>query len=189
MCEMVGGSPGKTSLLDPIPVYMMKQDFDLLVTPITRIINTSLTDGVFSSSLKQGIMTPLLKKSTLDHELFSSYRPITNIAFLAKTLERVVSAQTRNVLLAKLQSGYRLFHSTETAILRVVNDILLAIDSRREVILVLLDLSSAFDHRSYRSPRQTSAPLWIGWRSVSMVPVIPHRYNTVGGCQEYSICQ
>ena len=150
VCEMVGRSPGKTSLLDPIPVYMMKQDFDLLVSPVTRIINTSLTDGVFPSSLKQGIITPLLKKSTLDHELFSSYRPITNIAFLAKTLERVVSVQTRNYLtrnglLAKLQSAYRLFHSTETAMLRVVNDILRAIDSRREVILVLLDLSSAFD--------------------------------------------
>ena len=85
-----------------------------------------------------------------DHELYPNYRPITNIAFLSKVLERVVATQTTNYLaenhlLAKLQSAYRCFHSIETALLRVVNDILCANDNNQEVVLVLLDLSSAFD--------------------------------------------
>jgi len=48
-------------------------------------------------------------------------------------------------LIAKFQSAYRCFHSTENAMLRVVNDVLLAIDLRHEAVLVLLDMSSAFD--------------------------------------------
>ena len=48
-------------------------------------------------------------------------------------------------LIAKLQSAYRRFHSADTAMVRVLNDILLTIDSRQEAVLVLLDMSSAFD--------------------------------------------
>ena len=95
-------------------------------------------------------MQPLIKKRTLDCEEFSNYRSITNIAFLSKTIERAAAAQTLNYftkinLLAKFQSAYRQFHSTETALLRVCNDNLQAIDEGQEVVLVLLDLSSAFD--------------------------------------------
>ena len=95
-------------------------------------------------------MQPLIKKRTLDCEEFSNYRPITNIAFLSKTIERAAAAQTLNYLtknnfLAKFQSAYRQFHSMETALLRVCNDILQAIDKGQEVVLVLLDFSSAFD--------------------------------------------
>ena len=50
-----------------------------------------------------------------------------------------------NYLLAKLQSAYRRFHSTETALLRVFNGILSAIDNKQEVVLVMLDLSAACD--------------------------------------------
>ena len=65
-------------------------------------------------------------------------------------LERVAATQTLNYLipnglLAKFQSAYRCLHSTETTLLRVFNDILVAIDNHRDVVLVLLDLSAAFD--------------------------------------------
>jgi hypothetical protein len=81
--------------------------------------------------------------------MYSSYRPITNVAFLSKTLERAVSTQMMsylidNHLLAKRLSAYRSFYSTETALIRVFNDVLYAIDDHQEVVLVLLDLSSAF---------------------------------------------
>ena len=137
-------------LPQPLPTRVLKQSTDVLANPITKIINTSLKTGVFPASLKKGNVQPLIKKQTLDYEEFSSYRPITNIAFLSKTIERAVAAQTlnyltKNNLLAKFQSAYRQFHSTETALLRVCNDILQAIDEGQEVVLVLLDLSSAFD--------------------------------------------
>jgi len=126
---------------------------DLLVSPITSIVNESLGSGVFLTSLKEGVAHPSLKKSATDYEDFVCYRPDTNTAFLSKLLERVVATQTRNYLLEKnlmplMQSAYRQHYSTQTALelLRVVNDILLAIDSKQDMVLILLsDLSSAFD--------------------------------------------
>ena len=123
---------------------------DLLVTPITNIMNSSFASGVFPSSLKEGVVHPFFKKPAKDWQVFASYCPVTNIAFLSKLMERVVAIQTLNYLvkeglLAKMQSAYGQFYSTETALLRVFNDILLSIYSRQELILVLLDLSSTFD--------------------------------------------
>ena len=79
-----------------------------------------------------------------------SYRPVANLKFLAKTIERVCSEQMQNYLrnnelFGEMQSAYRVHHSTETALLRVCNDLLLTIDKGEEAILVLLDYSAAFD--------------------------------------------
>ena len=80
----------------------------------------------------------------------SNYRPISNLTFIAKIIERVVSKQLNdylhaNQLHAKCQSAYRKYHSTETAMIRVMNDMLRAVDKHNQVALVLLDLSAAFD--------------------------------------------
>ena len=77
-------------------------------------------------------------------------RPISNLSFLSNTLERIVASQIDeylhdNGLYAKIQSAYGKYHSTETALIRVVNDIRRAVDDQCESILVLLDLSAAFD--------------------------------------------
>ena len=143
-------SKPKSCVLDPIPTQVVIQSAEAaeaLTGPITGLINASLSSGVFSMPLKKGVIRPSIRKQTADHELFSSYRPITNIPFLSKTLERVVATQTINYLIgnhlmAKLQSAYRRFHSTETALLRVLNDILSA---KQEVVLVMLDMSAAVD--------------------------------------------
>ena len=81
---------------------------------------------------------------------FKNYRPISNLKFISKVIERVVSAQLTTYLqLHNLngpkQSAYRQFHSTETALIRVQNDLLRAIDKHQEAVLVLLDYSAAFD--------------------------------------------
>ena len=101
--------------------------------------------SVFPKALKQGLVRPSIKKPTLDEEAYSSYRPITNTAFVSKLLERVASTHfmsylTEHELIAKFKSAYRCFHSIETAMIRVLNDILLTIDSRHETVLVLLDM-------------------------------------------------
>ena len=77
-------------------------------------------------------------------------QPITNLSVLSKLLERLVAQQlteylTENGLLPELQSAYRVHHSTETAMLKVMGDILLALDSGNLAMLSLLDLSAAFD--------------------------------------------
>ena len=79
-----------------------------------------------------------------------NYRPVSNLSFLSKLIERIVAVQLtehfmQNELFDKFQSAYRKCHSTETALLRVQNDIIMDIDGKKVVMLVLLDLSAAFD--------------------------------------------
>jgi len=92
----------------------------------------------------------MLKKPQLDPEICSNYRPISKLPFISKLLEKVVFSQLEFYLnsfniLDMFQSGFRTLHSTESAQLKVINDILLALDSDSCVVLVLLDLSAAFD--------------------------------------------
>ena len=99
----------------------------------------------FSQLAKRG--RSLVTKAAKDWENFASHCPVTNIALLLKIMEKVIAIQTLNYLakeglLAKMQSTCRQFYSTELALLQVIKDILLSTDSRQEVILVLLDLSS-----------------------------------------------
>ena len=93
---------------------------------------------------------PLLKKSGADHENFSNFRPVSNLYCLSKVTEKAVAAQLsdhlngKEGLLEDFQSAYKCYHSTETALVRVHNDILKAVDGNTSVILLLLDLSAAF---------------------------------------------
>ena len=91
--EVVEYSKSKSCVLDPVPTHILKQSVDVLASPLNAIINTSLTSGVFPASLKKWIVYPSIKKQSLDQEEFPSYRPITNVAFLSKTLERVAVTQ------------------------------------------------------------------------------------------------
>ena len=96
-------------------------------------------------------LTPLIKKIILDAEILKNYRPVSNLSFLSKLIERLVCVQLvnhlgKNGLYEVFQSAYREVHSTETTLLRVQNDILQAVDCRGGAILVLLDLSVALDH-------------------------------------------
>ena len=79
-----------------------------------------------------------------------NYRPVSNLSFTSKVLERVVAKQLiahihHNNLHEIMQSAYKYGHSTETALLRVKNDIIRAMDGQQVVLLILLDLSAAFD--------------------------------------------
>ncbi len=101
------------------------------------------------NDLKLGIIKPLLKKLGLDL-VKENYRPVSNLPFLGKLIERIVTLQivdhlVANELMDIFQSAYRKYHSTETALLKVQNDILMELDKSNTVILILLDLSAAFD--------------------------------------------
>uniref|UniRef100_A0A8C4T619 Reverse transcriptase domain-containing protein n=1 Tax=Erpetoichthys calabaricus TaxID=27687 RepID=A0A8C4T619_ERPCA len=109
-----------------------------------------LSSGVVPNLFKLAIVQPLIKKPSLDPTVLSNFRPISKLPFLSKILERSVYIQLKAFLdksdfLKVFQSGFKPLHSTETALLKVFNDILLATDSGDYVILVLLDLTAAFD--------------------------------------------
>ena len=117
---------------------------------ITDVVNVSFTSGIMPSDLKTSHVTPILKRSNLEVNNLSNYRPVSQIPFIAKVVEKCACNQLHehcqaNNLYPKMQSAYRSNHSTETALLRVHNDLLRALDERREVVIVLLDLSAAFD--------------------------------------------
>ena len=122
----------------------------MLAPFLSRLFCESLERGEVPSTMKSAYITPILKKSNLDSDDTASYRPISNLSVISKLLERVVSKQLvrylrDNDLFPDLQSAYRTHHSTETAILKVLSDILLALDSGDLGMLMLLDLSAAFD--------------------------------------------
>ena len=122
--------------------------FDLLPV-ITKMINLSLETGSVEDVLKEALLIPLLKKVNSDFEVFSDFRPISNVMFTSKLIEKAAAHQLTSYTLNDqgevFQSAYKKLHSTETTFFRVQNDILRAIDSRRSVLFVLLDLSAAFD--------------------------------------------
>ena len=95
-------------------------------------------------------MTPLLKKSDLDPANVQSYRPIANLSVLSKLLERLVAQQlldhlNASKLLPDLQSAYRAHYSSETAVVKVLADIMKALNGGDLAMLTLLDLSATFD--------------------------------------------
>ena len=95
-------------------------------------------------------MTPILKKKCLDHNDLNNYRPVSNLCFIAKILEKLVLSQVSSYLNSHnlcntCQSAYRLGHSTETDLLKVVNDLFLSLNKGDISVLALLDFSSAFD--------------------------------------------
>lgn len=150
LSALIGKTYFKSCIIDPIPAQILRECWSDLLPVITRMVNTSLTDAVLPMSLKIASLHPRLKKSHMDSEEFSSFRPISNLKFISKSIEKVVADQTRNYInennLDELyQSAYKKHHSTETALLKVQNDILRAMDNKKSAILLLLDLSAAFD--------------------------------------------
>ena len=111
----------------------------------------SLVSGLLPPALKNAVLTSLLKKPNLDHEVLRNFRSISNLKVISKVIEKVVAVRLQAYLdsyqlTEPLQSAYKPFHSCETALVRVHNNILLAIDNRHCVMLLLLDLSAAFDN-------------------------------------------
>ena len=148
--KVVSASSPKSCSLDPLLTTILKANIDVLLPALTRIINHSITSGCFPSAFKGAHVMPLLKKSSLDRDTMKNYRPISNLPFVSKVVERVVASQLNahmleHSLLEPAQSAYRRNHSTESALLRVRSDVLQAIDGKKCVVLVLLDLSAAFD--------------------------------------------
>ena len=104
---------------------MVKQCVDQLLPLLTSIINESLTKGEFPNDFKNAIVKPLLKKPSLDKDELKKYRPVSNLHFISKVIEKLVAKR-----LEEHMSDY---------------DILSSIDAGKCTVLVSFDLSASFD--------------------------------------------
>ena len=117
------------------------------------MINLSLSTGHFPDFWKLAVSRPLLNKAGFEPAP-KNYRPVSNLQYTSKLVETIVAKQLRkhlcsNNLLPVYQSAYRRHHSTESALLRVVNDVLLNTNNQRVTLLLLLDLSAVIDTVDY----------------------------------------
>src|SRR5215469_17372632 len=148
--RIILSSPGSSCSLDIIPTFLLKSCLEALLPPITTFLNLRLDGSTFPTLLKHAMVTPLLKKFNLPPDDLSNFRPISNLSFLSKVLERLILTRLLHHLssftsIPTFQSGYRKFHSSETALLHIHNDLLLAMENQRVSCLLLLNLSAAFD--------------------------------------------
>ena len=149
--EIIASFGVKCSPDDPIPAKVLSNHVDLFTPMWTQLVNLSLHEGTMDC-LKNAVILPLIKEmdELMDRDALKNYRPVSNLLFLGKLIERVVGIRLEkhmkdNNLNSDYQYGYKKCHSTETLLLKVANDLLLSCDSNLPSIVLLLDLSAAFD--------------------------------------------
>jgi hypothetical protein len=118
---IVDANGKKSCELDPIPATILKGCKKTLLPTFTNIINKSLETACMPVQLKEALLKPKLKKRNLEFEEYSNFRPISNLKFLSKIIEKAVATQlmehlANNNLEEPLQSAYKRFHSTEMAL-------------------------------------------------------------------------
>ena len=143
------GSP-KSCSLDPPPTDILKKWLPELLTFITDLCNASLQQGCLHVSQRHAIVRPRLKIAGADAWEEQNYRPLSSLAFVDKVIESLVCHQLVAFfeplhLLLSVQSVYRSKHSTETAALKVITNVLRAADRGEVNLLCMLDLSAAFE--------------------------------------------
>ena len=171
--KLISASESKQCPLDSIPTFLLKLCFNELGPIITNLVNLSLSEGIFPSLFKQALVQPLLKKQSLSTDDLNNFRPISNLIFISKILEKVVASRIQshlssNSLSSSFQSAYRIFHSTETTLLKIHNDLILAMDRGEVTSLILLDLSAAFDTVDH-SILLTRLQNWFGLDGLSLI--------------------
>ena len=133
--ELAQNLPDKSCPLDVILIWLFKKCLPELIHVIHYIVNESLKTGVFPSSFKTAVVRPGLKKTNLDSDVLNNYRPISNLPYVSTLIEKVVHKQIvdhieSQGLFADFQSGYRKYHSCETAVLKIQSDLLILMDKR-----------------------------------------------------------
>ena len=150
MNECILNYGSKSCDIHPIPCKLLVECLDSILPSLIEPFNSSLASGIFTQCLKSALVTPILKRSCPDHNDLNNYRPVSNLCFIAKILEKRVLSQVSSYLnyhnlYNTCQSAYSPGHSTETALLIVGNDLFLSLSKSNMSVLALLDFSSAFD--------------------------------------------
>ena len=141
--------PSKTCTLDIMRTARLKEVLGTILPSLAHIVNKSLDQGTFYTDWKEALVKPLVKKMSLGTTM-TNYRPVSNLQFISKIVERVTLYQftqhcNSNNLLPDYQSAHRKYYSCETSLVKLVNDILWAMEKQLVTLVVILDLSAAFD--------------------------------------------
>ena len=145
MCKIVLESSNAPRRLDPVPTWLVKSCLDVLAPSVTEMVNLSPLRGCVPENWRTAVVIPLVKKPGLDL-VYKNFRPVSNLPFIFKVVEKAALQQLlvhceKSDPLPKFQSGFRKYHSTETALLKVQNDIVMSMDNTEVTLLVFLDLS------------------------------------------------
>ena len=109
MRTIVKSAPTKSCENDPLPTSLLKEHLDATLTPLTKIVNTSLRNGEFSDNCNEALLRPLIKKHGMDL-IFGSFRPVSNLTFLSKLIEHVAAVQLMDI--AQQTGNYEELQST-----------------------------------------------------------------------------
>ena len=147
--RVINAMPTESCEIDPVPTRLFKQLSPRIIKNLTELINLSLTKGIFVEDWKLATIRPLLKKIGLDLTV-GNYRPVSNLMFLSKLLEKCALTQfskhcDNNHLIPDYQSVYRQGYSCEAALLKLVNDVLWSFERGNATNFMAIDLSAAFD--------------------------------------------
>ena len=138
----------KASEIDKISVRVIKHSLPAILPSLMSIVNKYLASNTFPIEWKTAEVNPVLKEG--DHEKPNNYRPISLLPVLSKLCERIALNQlmpylVENDRLSVHQSCNKKWHSTETSLIYISDRILTAIDQKKTSVVVLLDMSKAFD--------------------------------------------
>jgi len=163
----------KSCVLDPMPTKLIrnKNIHDVILPFLVQIINSSIRTQTFPDTEKLAIVTPVPKSRKAHRNEPNTFRPVSNLSFISKLIEKIVETQLSEYLeshkiLSKFQSAYRKFYSTETAILKIHNDILNSLDKNECTIAIYLDLSAAFDTLDHVKIIDRLKQIGLGYRSL-----------------------
>ena len=91
LIHLINSSNSKSCVLYILPTRFLKDNITVLTPFLTSLFISSLLSGIVPESFKSAFVKPLLKKIGLDHNISKNYRPVSNLSFLSKVLERIVA--------------------------------------------------------------------------------------------------
>ena len=150
VASLMLSTANKYTSVDDIPVDILKSITPTVSDYVLMIVNSSFNEGVFPQIFKLSHVTPIIKNKRGDIDALSNYRPINDLSFFSKVLEKCALYQLREHLIRNnlnfdYQSAYKADHSCETALLRIYDDLLGMLKPKTCIVMVFLDFSSAFD--------------------------------------------
>ena len=151
--NVIASLKNSSSGYDEFPPFVGKSCVEAYIKPLTHLINLSLKSGVFPSELKLAKVVPIFKAG--DTSAINNYRPISVLSFFSKVYEKIVYNHVLdfvddNNVLYDYQYGFRHSHSTQQAIITLIDRISKSLVKGDIAIIILLDLKKAFDTVDHR---------------------------------------